>query len=177
MGGCQNPLSVKKENKDFRPFFPFSSTTDKGTSTHCTFHSPKVHHQTNMPFFRDTMDGAQDAIPSAAAAATAPPAALLPLPIHGLAHQHSATNNNNLRYRPSEESIRTELCEGPLLAEAGEDEHVTSSPRPESAAPLCVTTATSDRAELIERLKRGESPTWVPTRRVCVFAFFASHTL
>ena len=27
----------------------------------------------------------------------------------------------------------------------------------------------SDRAELIERLKRGESPTWVPNRAVSAF--------
>lgn len=55
----------------------------------------------------------------------------------------------------SEESIRTELCEGP----------VPDSPllpgTPEQNTATC-----SDRTELIERLKRGESPTWVPNRRV-----------
>lgn len=55
----------------------------------------------------------------------------------------------------SEESIRTELCDGPV---------------PDSPAPRTperdISTATSDRAELIERLKRGESPTWIPNRHV-----------
>lgn len=60
--------------------------------------------------------------------------------------------------RLSEESLRTELCEGPLpdspvsvfLPPNHEDDH----------AP------TSDRAELIERLKRGQSPTWIPSSHV-----------
>ncbi|OHW90475.1 hypothetical protein CSPAE12_10950 [Colletotrichum incanum] len=55
----------------------------------------------------------------------------------------------------SEESIRTELCEGPIL----------ESPRP-STPESDAAAVTSDRAELIERLKRGESPTWVPNRHV-----------
>lgn len=55
----------------------------------------------------------------------------------------------------SEESIRTELCEGPIP-----DSPPPKTPEQESAAPI------SDRAELIERLKRGESPTWVPNRHV-----------
>lgn len=108
-----------------------------------------------MPFFRDTTDGV-DAISAAPEAPAERATATQPLPIHGL--DHSTT----LRYRPSEESIRTELCEGPLLP--GAEGGVTSG-RDESAAPGVTTT--SDRAELIERLKRGESPTWVPSRRVC----------
>ena len=69
----------------------------------------------------------------------------------------------------SEESIRTELCEGP----------VPDSPArpmtPEQFAP----TTCSDRAELIERLKRGESPTWVPNRHVSPLGYLpsASHVL
>ncbi len=58
--------------------------------------------------------------------------------------------------RLSEESIRTDLCEGPVL---------DSPPRPVTPQQL-VPQAVSDRAELIERLKRGESPTWVPNRHV-----------
>ena len=58
--------------------------------------------------------------------------------------------------RLSEESIRTDLCEGPIL---------DSPPRPVTP-PQLVPQAVSDRAELIERLKRGESPTWVPNRHV-----------
>ncbi|KAI8629552.1 hypothetical protein F5Y19DRAFT_85788 [Xylariaceae sp. FL1651] len=53
----------------------------------------------------------------------------------------------------SEESIRTELCEGPIL-----ESPVTQTP--ENTSP----TACTDRADLIERLKRGESPTWIPHR-------------
>lgn len=55
----------------------------------------------------------------------------------------------------SEESIRTELCEGPIP---------DSPPRPRT--PQREDTKCSDRAELIERIKRGESPTWVPQRHV-----------
>ncbi|KAK3906877.1 hypothetical protein C8A05DRAFT_11391 [Staphylotrichum tortipilum] len=58
--------------------------------------------------------------------------------------------------RLSEESIRTDLCEGPVL----ESPPVPATPeRP-------VTHLVSDRAELIERLKRGESPTWISNRRL-----------
>ncbi|OLN97648.1 Uncharacterized protein C3H8.04 [Colletotrichum chlorophyti] len=60
-----------------------------------------------------------------------------------------------LTRKVSEESIRTELCEGPVI----------ESPRP-STPESDVAAVTSDRAELIERLKRGESPTWVPNRHV-----------
>lgn len=58
--------------------------------------------------------------------------------------------------RLSEESIRTELCEGP----------VPDSPVRPSTPQEAVSHAVRDRAELIERLKRGESPTWVPNRHV-----------
>ena len=61
--------------------------------------------------------------------------------------------------RLSEESLATELCEGP----------VPDSPKPTSPY-IDDEAATSCRAELIERLKRGESPTWIPSRRVCNFA-------
>jgi hypothetical protein len=64
--------------------------------------------------------------------------------------------HRSLSRRVSEESIRTELCEGPI----------PDSP-PKAATPEPgVENAVSDRAELIERLKRGESPTWVPNRHV-----------
>lgn len=61
-----------------------------------------------------------------------------------------------LGHRISEESIRTELCEGPI----------PDSPRKPSTPELNISNVVSDRAELIERLKRGESPTWVPNRHV-----------
>lgn len=73
----------------------------------------------------------------------------------------------SLSRKLSEESIRTELCEGPVpdsppppalpiphLAQ-NSDQDNPSSPA-----------ACTDRADLIERLKRGESPTWIPHRYV-----------
>lgn len=66
---------------------------------------------------------------------------------------HSETVfQRSLHRQISEESIRTELCEGPI----------PDSPTLEPS----VSRAVSDRAELIERLKRGESPTWVPNRHL-----------
>ncbi len=71
----------------------------------------------------------------------------------------------SLPRKQSEESIRTELCEGPVL----------DSPSPSPLLPLAQTpehdnssssAACLDRAALIERLKRGESPTWIPHRHV-----------
>lgn len=51
----------------------------------------------------------------------------------------------------SSESLPADLCEGP----------VPDSPRrPEDES------ATSNRSELIQRLKRGQSPTWIPNRHV-----------
>lgn len=84
-----------------------------------------------------------------------------PLPIH------------QPRHRLSEESIRTDLCDGPLNSSLG-CSPVAASPDHDvcviagvaSDAATADKTATSDRAELIERLKRGESPTWVPNRKV-----------
>ena len=68
----------------------------------------------------------------------------------------------------SEESIRTDLCEGPV-PDSPEEE------RPFATAGLASNfrfpkSGTADRVELIERLKRGESPTWLPNRNVrCSF--------
>lgn len=112
-----------------------------------------------MPFFQESMEN-EDIDPTREAEADT---TSRPLAIHGMdqmrrrGQRHRQTSVDLLRPRPSEESIRTEFCEGLL------QEHPKStSPEPE----LCPTT-TSDRAELIERLKRGESPTWVPNRLVC----------
>ena len=66
--------------------------------------------------------------------------------------------------KPSEESIRTEFCDGP------EPELPTWIATLEDKAAAMAgkdnKTRTSDRAELIERIKRGESPTWVPNQAV-----------
>lgn len=58
--------------------------------------------------------------------------------------------------RLSEESLPTELCEGPVP----NDPTRPTTPRIDEEAAI------SCRAELIERLKRGESPTWIPNRHV-----------
>ena len=63
--------------------------------------------------------------------------------------------------KPSEESIRTEFCDGPEpdppdWIRALEDKAANMATGEEE-------NRTSDRAELMERIKRGESPTWVPS--------------
>ena len=78
-----------------------------------------------------------------------------PIPIQAL----EELRRGSLHRRLSEESIRTELCEGPIP---------DSPPKAATTPEQAVDNAVSDRAELIERLKRGESPTWVPNRHVCV---------
>lgn len=78
--------------------------------------------------------------------------------------QDSRSRNFDLAMRkPSEESIRTEFCDGPVpegtswtTSESERDVRIQTQER----------TQTSDRAELIERIKRGESPTWVPKQAV-----------
>ncbi|KAI0097745.1 hypothetical protein GGR51DRAFT_460451 [Nemania sp. FL0031] len=84
---------------------------------------------------------------------------------------HLRLRSQSLSRKLSEESIRTELCEGPVL-----DSPPPSTP-PRPAPPLlpplaqasdCNNSSSSvaytytDRAELIERLKKGESPPWLP---------------
>lgn len=71
---------------------------------------------------------------------------------------------HNVMRKPSEESIRTEFCDGPepevpAWIAALEDKAAAMAGRETGAR-------TSDRAELIERIKRGESPTWVPNPAV-----------
>ncbi|KAI0017513.1 hypothetical protein F4780DRAFT_772285 [Xylariomycetidae sp. FL0641] len=57
--------------------------------------------------------------------------------------------------KPSQESLRTDLCEGPVTDDAN-----PTTPE-KDPSPTC-----TDRVELIERLKRGESPTWIPNRHL-----------
>ena len=81
--------------------------------------------------------------------------------------QHYPSPGTNNMRRPSLESIRTEDCEGPISelpmadipVEEGRDDMFG-----DNGEALC-----SDRAELIERIKRGESPTWVPNQAVSQF--------
>ncbi|KAF5673779.1 hypothetical protein FHETE_3166 [Fusarium heterosporum] len=60
--------------------------------------------------------------------------------------------------RLSEESIRTELCEGPI------PDSPPHSNNPETFDGA--ETAISDRASLIERLKRAQSPPWISNRQL-----------
>ncbi|KAF9870067.1 hypothetical protein CkaCkLH20_12426 [Colletotrichum karsti] len=99
-----------------------------------------------MPIFQDDLD--LDHPESTAGAPGAEPPH--PITIH-----RQQTMAPSLTRKLSEESIRTDLCEGPML----------ESPRP-STPDNDTAAVTSDRAELIERLKRGESPTWIPNRHV-----------
>ncbi|KAK0746630.1 hypothetical protein B0T18DRAFT_155967 [Schizothecium vesticola] len=71
--------------------------------------------------------------------------------------QRLADLPRDMRRRVSEESIRTDLCEGPIP----DSPPALKSPTPPEKPP---SNAVSDRAELIERLKKGESPTWIPNR-------------
>ncbi|KAK3318597.1 hypothetical protein B0H66DRAFT_603175 [Apodospora peruviana] len=74
-----------------------------------------------------------------------------PILIQALTDLHRPLNR-----RISEESIRTELCEGPI----------PDSPSRPATPEQELSNVVSDRAELIERLKRGESPTWIPNRHL-----------
>ncbi|TWU70725.1 hypothetical protein ED733_000922 [Metarhizium rileyi] len=90
-----------------------------------------------MPIFQDDLEPDRDLHPSQ-------PTTLQPEPV-----------SPALR-RLSEESLPTELYEGP----------VPNSPRRPSTPRIDDETAITSRAELIERLKRGESPAWIPNRRL-----------
>ncbi|KAI0521440.1 hypothetical protein F5B22DRAFT_596844 [Xylaria bambusicola] len=63
----------------------------------------------------------------------------------------------------SEESIRTELCEGPVYDSSPSTRLLPLAQTPDHGNSPGSTVCT-DRATLIERLKRGESPTWIPNR-------------
>ncbi|KAG6061199.1 hypothetical protein E4U17_002410 [Claviceps sp. LM77 group G4] len=64
--------------------------------------------------------------------------------------------DSSMLRRLSEVSLPAELCDGPV----SDSPSRPPTPKPEDDA------ATSCRAELIERLKRGESPTWIPSRHL-----------
>ena len=73
------------------------------------------------------------------------------------------TSDNIEDWRYAKGDLDLEDCEGPVpdepMEDASTDKEKTEKSTVESA--LC-----TDRAELIERIKRGESPTWVPSRAV-----------
>ena len=78
--------------------------------------------------------------------------------------QHPQACGAMIMRKMSEESIRTEDCEGPIPDIAMEDasEGQEKGIRLENEGEILC----SDRAELMERIKRGESPTWVPNQAV-----------
>ncbi|OAA56619.1 hypothetical protein SPI_07626 [Niveomyces insectorum RCEF 264] len=125
----------------------------------------------------------QAPLPSASQQAATTPSK----PISIAAHATSASSCLSLSRRLSEESIRTEFCEGPLPDSPPvlpQPSSATRASRPSSPPPTAQSTLTgqttrpatpprrdvsapvTDRAELIERLKRGESPTWIPNRHL-----------
>lgn len=64
---------------------------------------------------------------------------------------------------PPQEDIRSEYHDGP----SPETENRPASPIKVVLAAIDNTSlSVSDRVELIERIKRGESPTWLPNRTV-----------
>ncbi|KAK8051914.1 hypothetical protein PG993_003299 [Apiospora rasikravindrae] len=100
-----------------------------------------------MPIFQEDSEREEESVERPAMAS--PPSSL------GSEAPHS--RGRSLARQLSEESIRTELCEGPI----------PDSPRPttpEKTSEGEDPTPCTDRAELIERLKRGESPTWIANR-------------
>ncbi|KAK7743182.1 hypothetical protein SLS53_004267 [Cytospora paraplurivora] len=114
-----------------------------------------------MPIFQETLDQDDVRVPPPDAAevkaeikaeTTSEPSL-----IHGLKGFSSQSHTGSLSRRCSEESIRTELCDGPIP---------DSPPKPISPAPDLSVDAPNDRTELIERLKRGESPAWNPKRHL-----------
>jgi len=101
-----------------------------------------------MPIFQDDLGGGRGTPP---AKQTTPP--LLTTP----------PERNTIIRKLSEESIRTELCDGPIPDTPEDPREPLEELKTSFTFPLH---GTSDRVELIERLKKGESPTWLPNRNV-----------
>ena len=64
----------------------------------------------------------------------------------------------------SEESIRTDYCDGPFPDSAKVD--IALPTEDEGRVTNGGEAVCSDRVELMERIKRGESPTWIPNQAV-----------
>ncbi|KAE8443838.1 hypothetical protein EG329_001345 [Mollisiaceae sp. DMI_Dod_QoI] len=96
-----------------------------------------------MPIFQDDLGGGEDKPPTKA-------------PIR-------RSTSPVLARKLSEDSIRTDLCEGPLR-ESLDEERSMPTRDVESRPKTPGYAGTSDRVELIALLKRGESPTWLPNR-------------
>ncbi|KAL3418273.1 hypothetical protein PVAG01_09989 [Phlyctema vagabunda] len=100
-----------------------------------------------MPIFQDDLGGGPQ-----------PPPRESTTPV-----EDAPTRDKEMRRKASEESIRTDFCDGPLpdspILRAG-------TPVEQGETFIFPSHGTSDRVELIQRLKRGESPTWLPNRNV-----------
>lgn len=74
-----------------------------------------------------------------------------------------------IKAKSSEESIPTEFCDGPLPDAPPWETVEKEDDAPEEKEQSCSRggVCTSDRNELMERIKRGESPTWIPSQTVC----------
>jgi hypothetical protein len=103
-----------------------------------------------MPIFQDDFGGDRGTPPLKKL--SSPP--LLGLPLE----------RNTVTRRASEESIRTDLCEGPIPDSPGG--HSESPPRDSQTGFSFSIHETSNRVELIERLKRGQTSTWLPNLNV-----------
>ncbi|KAL8906699.1 MAG: hypothetical protein Q9171_006160 [Xanthocarpia ochracea] len=79
-----------------------------------------------------------------------------------------ASSHHSIPLKPktSEDSIRTEFCDGPLPDPPSWNRERNQHGGQESDGPVQGRggVCTSDRNELMERIKRGESPTWVPSQ-------------
>ncbi|KAK0672574.1 hypothetical protein QBC41DRAFT_268128 [Cercophora samala] len=104
-----------------------------------------------MPMLREDDAGQQDAVPDVPDHVDSNFTKMIP-------SQLQPNLPRSLSRKLSEESIRTDLCEGPI-PDSPPVALKSTTPEPPSHA-------VSDRAELIERIKRGESPTWVPNRHL-----------
>ncbi|KAK6585293.1 hypothetical protein PZA11_002020 [Diplocarpon coronariae] len=99
-----------------------------------------------MPIFQDNFDRSQRSL------------LLKPVVVR---RSQSPEGGSLMERKPSEESVRTELCEGPI-PDSHEDER--SFPTADLASEFQFSVhGTSDRTELIGRLKHEGSPAWLPS--------------
>lgn len=77
--------------------------------------------------------------------------------------------SNNATIISSKESISTQVCDGPMPDASASWDMVQKevvSLRKDGSDYSRSEVCTSDRNELMERIKRGESPTWIPSQTV-----------
>ncbi|ESZ98680.1 hypothetical protein SBOR_0918 [Sclerotinia borealis F-4128] len=98
-----------------------------------------------MPSFQDDLGHGQEILPFQKS--KIPPASVMP------------PERRTITRKDSEESIRTELCEGPVPDTPEGTQHIPTLGLDTSFNISY--NGTSDRGELIERLKRGESTNWL----------------